>query len=61
MRRLANLFALGEDLWTTGPVNRAVDATAAEQRRVGGVNDRGYVVSGNVAGNNPNAIVKKRR
>jgi len=32
--------ALGQQLGTGGAMNRAVDAPAAEQRRVGGVDDR---------------------
>src|SRR5207237_4676093 len=38
-----------EDRWSAGPVDRAVDATAPEQRRVGRVHDRVGVLLRDVA------------
>lgn len=42
--------ALGEELGTSGTVDRAVDTAASEQGRVGGIDDRvGFGVGGDVA------------
>src|SRR4029450_6703994 len=45
----AEAFARLEDRGTAGAVDGAVDAAAAEQRRVGGVDDRVHTCRGDVA------------
>ena len=51
----AEAAALGDDLWAAGLVDRAVDATAAEQRAVRGVHDRVGGLCGDVALDEPDA------
>lgn len=45
-----DLFALGEDGWAAGAMNGAVDTSAAEERRVGGVDDGVGDFAGDVGG-----------
>jgi hypothetical protein len=45
----AELSALPQDRRAAGAVDGAVDAAAAEQRRIGGVHDRMHILLGDVA------------
>src|SRR5215218_8385176 len=60
MSCLSEPAALGKNLWTTGSMYRAVDSASAKERRVRGVDNRGDVLSGYVAGNDGHASFEKR-
>ena len=66
-RATAQLAARGEQLWTGGAVDRAVDSAAAQQRRVRGVHDRVDRLAGDVASDDLEihgarmALVSRRR